>query len=88
MIGDKITQMVSHKLGTIVRIVTQINIKTCHFKIATWVAIIEKDQTTIITMVMIGNRGPNVLERVSFVINSSLITTIKQDKLIVIIRHH
>ncbi len=85
MIGDIITQMVSHQLGTIVRIVTQINIKTGHFKIATRVAIIETDQTTIITMVMIRTRGPNMLEKVSSVINSSSIATIK---LIVIIQHH
>ncbi len=34
------------------------------------------------------NRGPNMVERVSSAINSSLIATIKLDKLIAIIRHH
>ncbi len=71
MIGDTITQMVSHQLGAIVRTVTLINIKTGRFKIATRVAIIETDQLTITTMVMIGTRGPNVLERVSSATNSS-----------------
>ncbi len=80
--------MVSHQLGAIVRIVTKINIKTGHFKIATRVAIIETDQITITTMVMIGTRGPNILERVSSVPNSSSITTIKIDKLILIIQRH
>ncbi len=71
MIGDTITQMVSHQLGAIVRIVTLINIKTGHFKIATRVEIIETEQPTITTMVMIRTRGPNVLESVSFATNSS-----------------
>ncbi len=71
MIGDTIIQMVSQQLGAIVRIVTLINIKTGHFKIANRVAIIETDQIIISTMVMIGSRGPNVLERVSSATNSS-----------------
>ncbi len=56
MIGDIITQMVSHQLGAIVRIVTQINIKTGHSKTATMVAIIEIDGINKITMVMIGTQ--------------------------------
>ncbi len=88
MIGDTITQMVSHQLGAIVRIVNLINIKTGHFKIATRVAIIETDQITITTMVINGTRDPNILESVSSITNSSPITTIKLDKHIVIIRHH
>ncbi len=50
-------------------------------------AIIETDQITIITMVMIETRGPNVVERVSSAINSSLIATNKPDNFIVIIWH-
>ncbi len=88
MIGDIITQMVSPQLGAIIRIVTQINIKTGHYKTAGRVAIIETEQITIITKVIIGTRGPNMVERVSSTINSSLIATIKLDKLIVIIQHH
>ncbi len=80
--------MFSHQLGAIVRIVTQINIKTGHSRTATRVAIIETFQITIITMVMVGTRGPNRVERVSTTINSSLIATIKLGKLIPIIRHH
>ncbi len=87
MVGNIITQMVSHQVGAIVRIITQINIKTGSFRIATRMVIIETYQTTIITMVMIGTRSPNVSERVSSVTNSSSITTMKLDKLIVIIRH-
>ncbi len=80
MIGDIITQMISHQLGAIARIVAQINIKTGHFRIDTRVAIIETDQTTIIRMIMIGTKDPNMSEGISSVTNSSSITTIKLDK--------
>ncbi len=82
MIRDTIIQMVSHQLGAIV------NIKTGHFQITTRVAIIVTDQITITTMVMIGTRGPNILERVSFATNSSSIATIKLDEIIMITWHH
>ncbi len=88
MIGDTITQMVSHQLEAIVRIVTLINIKRGHFQITTRVAIIVTNQITITTMVMIGTRGPNVLERVSSATNSSSIATIKLDKNIMNTQHH
>ncbi len=80
--------MVSHQLGTMVRIITLINIKTGHFQIATMVAIIETDQITITTMVLIGTMGPNVLKTVSSATNSSSITIINLDKIIMIIRDH
>ncbi len=68
------------KLGAIVRIVNLINIKTGHFPITTRLAIIVADQIIITTIVMIGTRGPNVLERVSPATNSSSIATIKLDE--------
>ncbi len=87
MIGDTITQMVSQQLGAIFRIVNLINIKTGHFQMATRVAIIVADQITITTMVMIGTRGPKVLEMVSPATNSSSITTIKLDEITMITWH-
>ncbi len=74
-------------IGAIIRIVTQINIKTGHFQIITMVAIIGSDQITITTMVMIGTRGPNMLERVSPSTNISSIATIKLDEITMITRH-
>ncbi len=87
MIGDTITQMVSHHLVAIVRIITQIKIKRGHFQIATKVAIIITDKIIMTTIVMIGTMGPNVLERASHTTNSSSITTIKLDKITMITRH-
>ncbi len=87
MIGDTIIQMVSHQLGAIVRIITLINIKRGHFQIATSRAIIVADQITITTMVMIGTRGLNVLERASPTTNSSSIATIKLDQITMITQH-
>ncbi len=87
MIGDTITQMVSHQLGAIVRIITLINIKIGHFHIASRVTIIVTDQIIITTMVMIGTSGPNILERVSSATNSSSITIIKLDEITMITQH-
>ncbi len=66
MIEDTITQMVSHQLGAIIRIITLINITTGHLQIATRVAIIVTDQITITTMVMIGTRGSQHITKSQF----------------------
>ncbi len=81
------TQMVSHQLGAIVRIVTNQH-QNRRFQIATGVSIIVTDHITITTMVLIGTRGPNVLERVSLATNSSSIATFKLEEITMITQHH
>ncbi len=62
-VGDIISQMVSSRMGAIVKIVTQINIKTGKFKAATRVAIKEIAQITITMRIMVATRGLNVIEK-------------------------
>ncbi len=79
MVRDRITQIVSPRIGAIVRIVTQINIKTGKFKAATRVAIKETAQIAITMRVMDGTRGLNVVEKINTEINSKIIKTTNLD---------
>ncbi len=79
MVRDIITQIVSPQIGAIVRIVTQINIKTGKFKAATRVAIKETAQIAITMRVMDGTRGLNVVEKINTEINSKIIKTTNLD---------
>ncbi len=85
---DIITQMVSPRIGAIVRIVTQINIKTGKFKAATRVAIKETTQIAITMRVMVGTRGFNVAEKISTEINNKIIKTTNLDRFIAIKCQH
>ncbi len=63
LVGDIITQMDSPRIGAIIRIISQITIKTGNFKVITTVAIKETTQITITMRVMVGTRGLSVVEK-------------------------
>ncbi len=83
-VGDIITQMVSPPIGAIVRIVTQINIKTGKFKAATRVVIKEPAQIDITMRVVDGTRGLKVVEKFSTEINSKSIRTTILDRIMAV----
>ncbi len=58
------TQMVSPRLGTIIRTVTQINIISAKIKAATRMVIREPTQIDIIMRAIGGTRGHNVIGKV------------------------
>ncbi len=65
-VGDIITQMVSSWIGAIVRIITQINIKTGNFKAITIMTIKETTQITITIRLMVGTRGLSMVEKIQY----------------------
>ncbi len=82
MVGDIIVQMVSPRIGAIVRIVTQINIKTDNFKAVTRVTIKATTQITLTIRVMVVTRGLSMVEKISIEINSKIIKTTNLNRII------
>ncbi len=74
-VRDIITQMVSPRIGAIVRIVTQINKKPGKFKATTRVIIRGSAQIDITMRVMEGTRGLHMVGKISTEINSKIIRT-------------
>ncbi len=83
-VGDIITQIVSPRIGAIVRIITLINIKTGKFKATTRVAIKETAQIAITMRVMDGTSGLNMVEKISTEINSKIIKTTNLDRIMAV----
>ncbi len=76
--------MVSPRIGAIVRIATQINIKTGSFKAITRMTIKEITQITITMRVMVGTRGLSMVEKISIEINSKTINTTNLDRIMAV----
>ncbi len=83
-VGNITTQMVSPRLGVIVRIATQTNIKTGKFKATTRVVIRGPAQINIIMRVMDGTRGLNVVGKVSTDNNSQIFKTTSPEKVMAV----